>query len=89
MQTAFVLIGVILAVGVLYVLVPVVYAAYRRASCNAMIRCPETGRSAALQFDTGHAAWTAALGTPKLRVENCSLWPERKDCEQRCLQTLT
>jgi hypothetical protein len=89
LQTALILFGVIVAVGVLYVLVPVMFAAYRRASSRAMIRCPDTGKSAALQFDAGHAAWTAAIGNPRLRIENCSLWPERRNCQQRCLQALS
>jgi hypothetical protein len=88
MQSAIVLIGIIIAVGVLYVLVPVAFSAYRRACCRAMIRCPETGESAALRLDAGHAAWTATFGNPKLRVDDCSLWPGRKDCEQRCLGAL-
>jgi len=76
----------IAAVGVLYVLVPVVADAFSRYRRKRTLRCPETGTDAEVQIDAGHAALTAVPGPPELRVADCSLWPERKGCEQACVE---
>ena len=34
------------------------------------------------------AALTSVLGQPKLRIDRCSLWPDRADCAQRCTRYL-
>jgi hypothetical protein len=50
-----------------------------------VITCPETGKPAAVEVDARHAAATAALGKPRLRLRDCSRWPERQGCGQECL----
>lgn len=50
-----------------------------------IITCPETRQPAAVKVDLGHVAETASLGTPHLRLSDCSRWPEREDCGQECL----
>ena len=65
----------ILALAMVYVLVPIaagVFARYRRART---LRCPEGGLLAQVQMDARHAALTAVTGAPELRVSDCSLWP--------------
>jgi hypothetical protein len=72
-----------LAVG--YVLLPIVADTYSRYRRRRALRCPETGLVADVQVDARHAAATAIPGPPELRVQDCSLWPDRRGCEQSCL----
>ncbi len=75
----------IAAAAVFYVLVPVVADTFYRYRQKRAVRCPETGAEAEVQIDAAHAALTAVPGPPELRVEVCSLWPERQGCAQACL----
>lgn len=88
MGTPWILIAAILAIALLFVLVPVVTDAFRRFRTRKILRCPETGRDAEVGIDASKAALTSAFGPPVLRVKDCSLWPERKGCEQDCLPPL-
>lgn len=78
----------ILALAALYVLLPVMSTAFRRFRGRKTLRCPETGRGASVDLSGLSAALTSAIGSPRLCVRNCSLWPERKDCQQACLRRL-
>jgi hypothetical protein len=40
---------------------------------------------AEVQVDAGHAVLTAIPGPPEVRVQDCSLWPDRHGCAQRCV----
>jgi hypothetical protein len=75
----------VLAVGLLYVLMPLVADTFRRFRSPRMLSCPETGGNAEIGIDASRAALTSAFGRPLLRVKSCSLWPERKQCKQDCL----
>lgn len=86
MGTPWIVIAAILAIALLYVLVPVVTDAFRRYLRRKILRRPETGRDTEVGIDASKAAFTSAFGPPVLRVEDCSLWPERRDCEQECLE---
>jgi len=44
-----------------------------------LVTCPETHETAAVKVDALHAAFS------DLRLSNCSRWPERAGCDQRCL----
>jgi hypothetical protein len=59
--------------------------AYRRFQGTRVVACPETKAPAAVAVDAIHAALTAVLGPPRLRLKRCSRWPERRDCGQECL----
>lgn len=53
------------------------------------LTCPADGRTATVDVNAVRAALPTAVGyAPKLRVQNCSRWPERKDCQQACLGEL-
>lgn len=80
-----VLVG-IAAVGVLFVILPVVGDAFLRFRRARALMCPEAGTDAEVGLDAGYAAWTAAFRTPRLRVKRCSLWPVRHGCTQSCLK---
>ena len=87
MSAPWIVIAAIVAVAVCYVLLPVVADTFRRFRGKKSVTCPETGRQAEMGIDAGRAAWTSAFGRALLRVKNCSLWPERKGCEQDCVRS--
>jgi hypothetical protein len=58
------------------------YSTFRRARA---VCCPDTKRRAIVQIDSLRAALTSFLDDPVLEVSTCSLWPERLNCDRRCL----
>jgi hypothetical protein len=75
----------IVALVVLYRVIPKVAGAYLKYRGKRVITCPETRKPAGVTVDATHAAVTAAVDYPKLRLKTCSRWPEREDCGQACL----
>ena len=52
-----------------------------------IVRCPQTGATAAIDLDAPYAATSqASFGYPMLRVSKCSVWPRHQDCDQGCLE---
>ena len=78
----------VIALGVLYVLIPVAANTYRRFHRRRGLRCPETGGFAEVDIDAHHAARSSAFGRMRLRIKNCTLWPKRKGCAERCLKSV-
>jgi hypothetical protein len=76
---------VIAAIGLVYVVVPVVLDVYFRLRGRRTVACPETGLAEEIELDAWHAAVTAVPGPPRLRVERCTRWPARERCKQGCL----
>ena len=78
-----VLVG-IAVIAVVFVALPVgrsMAAQYRRWK---IVRCPWAYRPAAIRV--GRAGLAEALGIRALRrVQGCSLWPDRRGCDRRCL----
>jgi hypothetical protein len=78
-----VILGVV-AVGAVFVLLPVALtslAEYRRAR---RVECPEKRESATVTFDAGRAMRASLVGRIRLRVVDCSFWPEKSGCAQGC-----
>ena len=88
MNDPWIVLASIVGVSIVYVLLPVVVGAFLRFRGRRQLSCPETGRTAAVGVDAGWAAITSAFRHPLLRVESCSLWPERQGCGQNCLALL-
>jgi hypothetical protein len=78
----------ILALGLIYVVVPVALTTYRRFRSPKTVICPETGRGATIRLNAEQAAISATVGTPDLQVRDCANWPERRPCAQDCLAQL-
>jgi hypothetical protein len=81
-------ISLIILIAVLAVLifaVPVIVGGFIRYRGTRVITCPETLKPAAVEVDAMHVALTAIEGEPHLRLKSCTRWPERQDCDQRCL----
>ena len=79
------LIVAIVALGALIFVLWVAARAYLKFRGMRLVTCPETREPAAVEVDAKHAAFTTVLGMPSLQVKDCSHWPERQSCEQRCL----
>ncbi len=82
---SFMLIGAIMALAALFVLTPMTLHIYGLYRDRKALRCPETGRLTPVQIDARIAAKSALFGEPKLRVEGCANWPEKKNCARKCL----
>ena len=78
----------IIAVALLYVVLPIMADTFARYRAKRMVHCPEEDKPARITIDATLAAMTAVPGPPKLRVDRCSFWPDRADCEQRCTRQL-
>lgn len=85
MAAPWITLAAIAALGLVYVIAPIVAGVFVRFRGKRDVRCPETGLFAELEIDARHAALTAVPGPPEVRVANCSLWPEREHCDQRCV----
>jgi len=72
--------------GALFVLLPLAMHALQRHSRKRVLACPESGGLAEVDIDAPRAALSAVAGRALLKVKNCTLWPERKGCQEECLR---
>lgn len=76
---------VLIAAAFLAVLLVRQALAWWRFRGQRVIVCPENRAAAGVVVDARHAAATAMLGAPELRLAACSRWPEKAGCGQECL----
>lgn len=50
-----------------------------------VVTCPATHQPVGVEIDAALAARTTLIDDPKLRVINCTRWPENSKCLQECL----
>jgi hypothetical protein len=79
-----------IVLGILFVLsfVPLAFLlvrGYLRFRGVREVSCPETGRNVKIRLDATHAALSSLSETPALSVASCERWPEKKDCNQACV----
>jgi hypothetical protein len=79
------LIAGIVAMGLVFVVVPIGIDAYRQYRYRKVITCPQTHGLAEVSLNSGLAALGAAVGRPVIGVKSCSLWPQRKGCDENCV----
>jgi hypothetical protein len=58
---------------------------YFKLRGKRLVKCPETEQTEAVELDARRAARETLFGTPRLRLRECSRWPERQNCGQECL----
>ena len=58
---------------------------YLRYRGQRLVTCPETDRPAAVQVDATKAMTATLLGKQEVRLDQCSRWPEKRNCGQECL----
>ncbi len=62
------------------------YRVARSLKGTRVVTCPETARPAAVRIDVSHAVATALTEPePEVRLADCSRWPDRGPCDERCL----
>ncbi len=88
--TTYFALQVLLLLGVSYVLFRAIVGGrtYFMLRGKRLVTCPETNRPAAVELDAKLAAVTSVFGMPKLRIGQCSRWPERRNCGQCCLKQI-
>jgi len=72
---------------VLALVLPAIWAlgkVYARTRGTREVSCPDAHQLAIVQLDACHAVAMHARGETFRRVKACSLWPERRGCEQGC-----
>lgn len=76
-----------LVLGSLILLFPALWEReiFNQFSGSRAVICPENQRQVAVSIDALHAAVTGIQGHPELRLADCTRWPERNRCDQRCL----
>lgn len=77
-------------VGAVFLLVRLVMASrlYLKFRGERLVVCPENKHTAAVAVAAGPLAAKAVVGKSKLRLQECSRWPEREDCGQECLSQI-
>lgn len=58
---------------------------YRRHAGGRLLACPENQQAAVVNIDARHAALTGVDGIPRLRLSDCTRWPEHANCNRACL----
>lgn len=79
-----IVIPAIIAIAIVFVVVPVAVTTYLGARKPLEITCPGVGARVMVQVDAKRAT-LAMFSTARQRVTGCSLWPERAFCERDCV----
>jgi hypothetical protein len=58
---------------------------YLRYRGQRLVTCPETHEAAAVRVNAGKAVGTTMIGKQEVRLDQCSRWPEKRNCGQECL----
>jgi hypothetical protein len=61
-------------------------ARYRK---KRLLTCPDSGTIALVDIQEVPPADKRAAGVFFLKVKNCQLWPERRECKRECLPRCT
>jgi len=61
---------------------------YFKMRGKRLVICPENHTAAAVDLDARHSAKDAIFGVPRLRLSECSRWPEKQACGQECLKQI-
>jgi hypothetical protein len=84
MSNPLLLIGALLALAILYVVIPVAVDGVMRFRKGVRVTCPETGQPLDVHVTAMSAAASSFRGPGKLRVVSCPRWPERAACDRMC-----
>ena len=79
--------AVMMAIVALYLALRLVYGVgvYCGFRGSTLVTCPERRQAAVVELDATSMGLQAILGTPRLRLSECSRWPMSGGCAQRCL----
>ena len=88
MTTPRMMILMIMAIALVYVVLPVALDTFARFRGRRRVICPDTGTAAEIEIDAWHAAVTAFPGPPRLRVARCTGRVATATCGEECLTTM-
>jgi hypothetical protein len=74
----------IVALAVVYVMVPVGLAVFSHFRHPKRLRCPQSGENATVVIDPGRAGLAAVAGGHSLTLRSCSLLDGRFGCGEWC-----
>jgi len=75
----------VLLIGSIVFGVTFAFRAYLRYRGERLVTCPETHQAAAVHVNAGRVASTALIGKQEVQLDQCSRWPEKRNCGQECL----
>ncbi|MGB7437850.1 MAG: hypothetical protein WBR26_05370 [Candidatus Acidiferrum sp.] len=75
----------VLLIGTIVFGVVFAFRTYLRYRGQRLVTCPETHRSAAVHVDVAKVTSTKLIGRQEVRLDQCSRWPEKRNCGQECL----
>lgn len=84
-QVGLFLLSFIVVFIALTVALPGVVEVYTRCRRGHFVVCPETQKQGAVVLSAGLAAASSAFLSTKLRIRDCTLWPEQRPCSRSCL----
>ena len=64
------------------------FRTYLRYRGQRLVTCPETHKAAAVHVNAGKALSTTLIGKQEVRLNQCSRWPEKRNCGQECLSQI-
>jgi hypothetical protein len=79
----------VFALGLLYVVFPVMLQTFLSYRKSRQVSCPEEKKMATIHLDAQAAAFAAARGKTKLQIRDCSLWPKEDGCARGCLAQMS
>lgn len=80
-----VLIPLLIAIALVFIVLPVVIGAYWDYRAPRIVRCPRMRAKATVTVDAWQAASAAIIGSPALSATACSLLAVRPTCRTECL----
>ena len=86
MNRLFLLIAGVSALGLYFVITPMVAGNYRRYRGRKTVICPQTGQIAEMELKAGRAGLLSIFGKTPARVKWCSQWPRKKGCSEECVK---
>ena len=87
MTISYLIVAMLFAVAVYFAARHFIQAS-RRFGGERVIICPETGKQAMVEVDTGRAVLTSLVGRADIRIADCWRWPLNENCGQECLLQL-
>jgi hypothetical protein len=61
------------------------FRTYLRYRGQRLVTCPETHQPAAVHVNAAKAMTATLIGKQEVRLDQCSRWPEKRNCGQECL----
>jgi hypothetical protein len=79
----------VLLVGTLVFGVVMTFREYLKYRGQRLVTCPETHHTAAVHVNVAKAVGMKIWGKEEVRLDQCSRWPEKRNCGQECLSQVT